>query len=423
MKLTIPYGNESVSFDVPDKNFCELLEPHEPQFENDPTEVIEAALDNPIGTPKLEEIVRGKKTVSIIVDDMSRPTPVHLILPPVMKRLHTAGISPEDIKVIIALGSHRYMTEDEIIAKVGKEIYENYRVINSEFKDEDSLVLMGTADDGSKIYVTGEAAKSDIRIGIGNIVPHPVMGWSGGGKILFPGISGEKTVALFHLMGGLHPNGNLFGWDESPVRHCIEGWVDVIGLDFIINTALTGDFRIYRAVAGHYVKAHREGVKYAREIWGAKTSKKADIMIVSSYPADQDFWQSGKGLYSAEGGLVEEGGTIILVSPNYEGVGPHPEFPEYMGDDGAHDKLVLAKDDDSIPGDRLAMSVGTAMCKMRLRREIIMVSDGVTKEDCDTCKIGYYPLSELQRAIDDTIAKYDNPTVSVISHGGELYVY
>ena len=94
-----------------------------------------------------------------------------------------------------------------------------------------------------------------------------------------------------------------------------------------------------------------------------------------------------------------------------------------MGDDGAHEKLVRAKEDESIPGDRLAMSVGTAMCKMRLRREIIMVSDGVNKADCDTCKIGYYPLSELQRAIDDTIAKYDNPTVSVISHGGELYVY
>lgn len=423
MRLTIPYGSDTVSFDVPDKNFCELLEPHEPEFENNPESVIEDALNNPIGTPPLEEIVKGKKTVSIICDDMSRPTPVYLILPSVIKRLLSAGIKKEDIKIIIALGSHRYMSEEELIAKVGKEVYENYPVLNSEFKKEEELVLMGTAEDGSKIYVTGEAAKSDVRIGIGNIVPHPVMGWSGGGKILFPGISGEKTVALFHIMGGLHENGNLFGWDESPVRHCIEGWVDVIGLDFIVNTALTGDFRIYKAVAGHYVKAHREGVKYAREIWGAKTTKKADIMIVSSYPADQDFWQSGKGLYSAENGLVEKGGTIILVSPNYEGVGPHPEFPEYMGDDNAHARLVLAKDDDSIEGDRLAMSVGTAMSKMRMRREIVMVSDGVTKAECDECRIGYYPKNELQRAIDETIAKYDNPTVSVISHGGELYVY
>ena len=423
MNITIPYGSDKVSFNVPDENFCELLEPSCPVFNNDEDKIINDALENPIGTDKLEKIVEGKKTVSIICDDMARPTPVYKIMPHVLKRLHNAGIKKENIKIIIALGSHRYMTEDEIIAKVGKETYENYTVVNSSFKDENSLVLMGTAEDGSKIYVTGEAAASEVRIGIGNIVPHPVMGWSGGGKILFPGISGEKTVALFHIMGGLHPNGNLFGWDESPVRHCIEGWVDVIGLDFIINTALTGDFRIYKIVCGHYIKAHRKGVEYAKEIWGAKTTKKADIMIVSSYPADQDFWQSGKGLYSAENGLVDEGGTIILVSPNYEGVGPHPELHEYMGDDDAHSKLEKAKNDDSIPGDRLAMSVGTAMSKMRMRREIIMVSDGITKADADACKIGYYPLNELQKAIDDTIKKYDNPVVSAISHGGELYVY
>ena len=422
MKVTIPYGSNSVSFNVPDENFCELLEPFVPEVDNDEDLVIEEALENPIGSGKLEEVVKGKKTVSIIVDDMARPTPVYKILPHVLKRLLSAGIKKEDIKIVIALGSHRYMTEEEIIKKVGEEVYREYRVVNSAFKDEESLVLMGTAEDGSKIYATGEAASTDVRIGIGNIVPHPVMGWSGGGKILFPGIAGEKTVALFHIMGGLHDE-NLFGYDESPVRHSIESWVKVIGLDFIINTALTGDFKIYKMVCGDYIKAHREGVKYAKEIWGAKTSKKADIMIVSSYPADQDFWQSGKGLYSAENGLVEKGGTIILVSPNYEGIGPHPELYEYMGDDDAHNKLVRAKDDDSIPGDRLAMSVGTAMAKMRMRREIIMVTDGIGKDACDACKIGYYHINDLQKAIDDTIKKYDNPVVSAISHGGELYVY
>jgi len=422
MNITIPYGNEKKSFSVPDKYFCEVLSPYEVNVRGNTDEILNMALDNPIGSRRIEEIVKDAKTVSIICDDMSRPTPVSLILPHVLKRLHKAGIRKENIKIIIALGSHRYMTKEELIDKVGKEVYLNYNVLNSEFKKETSLVLMGTAEDGSKIYATKDAAESDIRIGIGNIVPHPVMGWSGGGKILFPGIAGEKTVALFHIMGGLN-NENLFGMDESPIRHNIESWVDVIGLDFIINTVLTGDFQIYKAVCGNYIKAHREGVKFAKEIWGVKTTKKADIMIVSSYPADQDFWQSGKGLYSAENGLKEQGGTIILVSPNYEGIGPHLEFLEFMGDDDAHNKLVKIKDDDSIEGDRLAISVGTSMAKMRMRREIIMVSDGITKEEAGICKIGYYPLSELQKAIDDSIKKYNNPKVSVITHGGELYVY
>jgi nickel-dependent lactate racemase len=176
----------------------------------------------------------------------------------------------------------------------------------------------------------------DIHIGIGCLVPHPVMGWGGGGKILYPGIAGEETVAYFHLKASLHDE-NMFGLDTTPIRDMMENWVDAIGLDFIINVVLNAKQQIADVVAGHYVLAHRAGVQKGKRISGCRVTEKADVVIVSSHPADQDFWQSPKAMYAAERALKgESGGTMILVSPNYEGVGPHPEYPELMGKDGAY---------------------------------------------------------------------------------------
>jgi nickel-dependent lactate racemase len=249
------------------------------------------------------------------------------------------------------------------------------------------------------------------------------MGWSGGAKILFPGVTGEKTVAQFHIKGGLADE-NLFGLEDCPIRLNMENWVENVGLDFIINTVLTTSSEIYKVVAGHYVHAQRKGVEYAKIALGQKVEKKVDIVVASSFPADQDLWQSPKAMFSAEHALKKEGkGTIILVSPNYEGIGPHQEYPKFFGMDDAEEILFRLYQGEEMGVDPLAVSVGTAMSKMRQRVNLIMVSDGVTKEEMDTCKIGYYPLAELQRAIDETIAKYKDPSVAVVRHGGELFIY
>ena len=172
-----------------------------------------------------------------------------------------------------------------------------------------------------------------------------------------------------------------------------------------------------------YNTYRRKGVEYAKEIWGAKTTKKADIMIVSSYPADQDFWQSPKAMYAAERALKgESGGTMILVSPNYEGVGPHPEYPELMGKDGG-DAVVEACIRGEAPGDPLAIAVGNSMSKMRRRRHLVVVGDGLSKEDAARCGCDHYYSHELQKAVEDAMAKYPNCRVSALSHGAETFLY
>jgi len=423
MKIILPYGNEKVELEVPDQCFIGMIDPPAANAAEDPQGEILHAIEYPFGDKTLEDIISPDKKIAVIIDDGSRPTPIAEILPVLLRKLELCGARTENIKIVAALGSHRYMTEDELSERVGAEIHKTYQVINSEFKDPERLVYVGDTEEGAPIMATRVIIDADIRIGIGNLVPHPVMGWGGGGKILYPGVAGEDTVAYFHLKASLIDE-NMFGQSTTPIRLMMERWVDTIGLDFIINTILTPDFKIYKVVAGDYVLAHRAGVGIGKTVLGCMIREKADVVIVSSHPADQDFWQSPKAMYGAEPVLKgARGGTMILISPNYEGIGPHAEYPEYMGRDDGDDIVRACIAGDKIEGDRLAIAVGNSMSKMRRRRELIVVGGGVTKEEMECCGCKYYPLSHLQLAVDEVLNKYENCRVAALSSGAETFLY
>lgn len=422
MELTLPYGKQTLSCYVPDERFIGVMDPPEYPALEDLNAAIEAALDAPYGEKKLDHIIVPGKTIAIIIDDGSRPTPISVILPILLGRLEKLGARKQDITIVAALGSHRYMTGQELCERVGEAVYREYRVINSEFKKPEGLTYVGKTPEGVDILASKSVMDCDIHIGIGCLVPHPVMGWGGGGKILYPGVAGEKTVAYFHLKASLYDE-NMFGLETTPIRNMMETWVDSIGLDFIINVVLNAKQQIADVVAGHYILAHRAGVQKGKRISGCRVTEKADVVIVSSHPADQDFWQSPKAMYAAEHALKgSSGGTMILVSPNYEGVGPHPEYPDAMSrDDG--DETVLACIQGEDRGDPLAIAVGNSMSKMRRRRRLVVVGDGLSREDAERCGCIHYPSTQLQKAVDDAMALYPNCRVSALSHGAETFLY
>lgn len=422
MQVTLPYGHETISFRVPDQAFLGLLDPPTVETAPDPAVMIRDAIRNPIGTGTLDTIVTPEKKIALIIDDGSRPTPISAILPVLLEELAAIGVPNENILIIAALGSHRYMTPEELRDRVGAGVYEKYRVINSEFRDPARLVYVGKAPDGVDIYATKEVMEADVRIAVGNIVPHPVMGWSGGGKMLYPGIAGEKTVAYFHLKGSLIDE-NMFGTEKFPIRNMMEQWVDTIGLHFIINTILTPTGGLYRVVAGHYIDAHRAGVQHAKAAQGCAVTERSHVIVVSGHPADQDFWQSPKGMYSAEPALCGQRGTIILVSPNYEGLGPHKELPEYMMRTDGDQLVQRAIQGEDIGADPLAVAVGNNMSKLRRRHQLVVVSDGVTPEEMAACGCKHYPKAAIQQAIDDAMAQYPDCKISAMSNGAESFLY
>lgn len=422
MKVTLPYGSGHVSLDIPERNFIGMMDPPFTPAVEDLRAAIECAIDHPIGCAPLSEIVQPGKTIAVIIDDGSRPTPVSTILPILLPRLEAAGARPQDIRIVAALGSHRYMTQDELRERVGSAIYDRYEVINSEFRRPEGLCYVGRTPEGVDLLATRAVMEADIHIGVGCLVPHPVMGWGGGGKILYPGIAGEKTVAYFHLKASLIDE-NLFGKDTTPIRDMMETWVDAIGLHFIINVILNAKLQIADVVAGHYVAAHREGVRRGKRIVGYQVTEQADVMIAGSHPADQDFWQSPKALYAAEAAVKgERGGTMVLLSPNYEGIGPHPEYPDCMGRDNG-DEDVLACIRGEMQGDPLAIAVGNSMAKLRRRRRLIVVGDGVTAEEMRRCGCGHYPLAGLQACIDALIRENPDCRIGALSNGAETFLY
>jgi nickel-dependent lactate racemase len=253
-----------------------------------------------------------------------------------------------------------------------------------------------------------------LRIGVGTILPHPVAGWGGGAKIIYPGVGGEDTVAHYHMQQVLLTR-NIFGQTGSPIRAKMEQWVEQLGLHFIVNVICTAHGEIYKAVAGHFIAAHRQGVTYAQDVFAVRVAAPADVVVASSYPADLDLWQAGKGMMSADL-LARDGGIIILVTPCPEGIGPHKELAELVGNDDPDDlaRRVLAGEF----ADPVVVAVAVTMARMRRRCRYAIVSEGIDQAMCDQMKMRRF--ATVQAAVDWALGETGpQARLSVIPYGAE----
>ena len=223
----------------------------------DEDDAIAVALDNPIGSPSIEQLAKPDDRVVIVVDDYTRPTPVARVLPHVLRRLHVAGIKPGQISIAFALGTHRAMTAEEIWHKVGVSVAAEHRLINTSVQDGSEYDFFGESRLGIPVYVLKEVSAATLRIGIGGIVPHCDVGYAGGGKILLPGVCSAQTVAANHMKGLDFQGRNFLGASTTVIREDIEDVVSRVGLHFIVNAITASDGRLYKVVAGDYIKAHR----------------------------------------------------------------------------------------------------------------------------------------------------------------------
>ncbi len=410
--LEFPYRQAEIgSCRLPADRLGEIYRMQPVKEPADLTAEIERAVRYPIGAAALSRIVRRGGKVALLVDDNTRPTPAALVLPCLLEELRRAGIGRDDISIVMALGSHRFMTGEEIEAKIGPETARAYRVLNSRFDDPDHLSYMGTSEDGVRIFIDEEVARADYRIGVGSIVPHAAVGWSGGGKILYPGAAGRETVAHFHFAHGLTGE-NMTGRERCAVRERMERWVDIVGLDFVVDCILTPEDRVYRVVAGHYRQAQRRGVALARQVYTRRIREKTEIVIAVSHAHDGDFWQATKGIYSGEP-LVRDGGTLLLLTPCPEGLGRHVDFPARIGsDDNRTLMLDILNGKRPLPEDPLPVAPAAMLARLRQRIRCAVVSPGLTAEQMRSA--GYEKLPDAQTAVDALLRRYPQGRVSVV---------
>lgn len=408
MEYSITYGNRKIDVHIPSKNLSFEIGPKDLQIETQEREEIERALREPIGLPPLAQVATAGQTVAIIVDDHTRLTPTRLILPYILDELNRAGIYDHNIEIIIASGTHRPMTIEEKVEKIGQEVLSKIKVSDHNCLDEDKLLDFGTTERGTHILVNADVMKADMRITIGVIFPHFPAGWGGGAKMLLPGIAGQETVSQFHLLGGIHADTRL-GQVDTVTRVEMEEFAARVGLDYIFNVVLDKNGRILHAFAGDFIKAHRAGIEFARKVYEVEIAEPADLVITSSSPIDHDYFQVMKGLYSAEV-CTKPGGEIILVSPVYEGMAvTHLEALEVTSL-SMEDAMRRIKDGDF--EDNVGAAIATYQIKLRDNFKLSIVSEYLTEEETGLLGVQLYSHPQQLQEIINTRLK-ENPNIKI----------
>ena len=410
--VTIPFGGRPIGFEIPAPNLAEILSPHSSRpLENLPA-AIEEALERPIGQEPLERRVNPGDRVLIISDDITRLTPSDRLIPPLLARLNRAGVPDHRIACIMALGTHRYMTEAEMIAKVGEAVFRRINVFNHAWRDPEALVDVGFSGRGTPLKVNRAVIEADVVIGLGAIVPHHIAGFSGSSKIIQPGVCGAATTAATHILSCDGGGDSFLGHEDNPVRRDMDDMAEKVGLQSIFNVVMDSEGGVVGVFFGAMRAAFKQGVKLAREIYGIRYHETPDIVVANSYPCDLDFWQSHKTQYPAVR-MVKAGGTIIVCTPAPEGVSPvHTDLLDFTA--WPSDKIRAAyRRGDLKNGVATALAMAWAM--VREKASVITYSPGIPAED--KARLGHIHAPDIQWAIEEAFRRQGpKARISVLTH-------
>ncbi|TCL73184.1 nickel-dependent lactate racemase [Hydrogenispora ethanolica] len=416
MHYNFPYPNLP-GLEIDERNETKIYEVKAEFQPEDPLRLIEQSLARPIGMERFSRILHPGSKILIIIDDISRPTPVRLILPPLLAELGRAGVQAANIRFLIALGTHRPMTAAEIEQKVGPEIARNYLVLNHEWENPAALHDYGRLDDGTPVILNRQMALADFVIGVGSIAPHPAAGFSGGGKIIAPGVATEAAVGEFHWKSVQFPEREVLGVRDNPMRRIIDAIAAKAGLSAIVNVIADGRQRVVKVVTGASVQAHRLGCEYALGLFGARIDPawRADIYIADSHPMDQEMWQAVKGMCALDV-VAPDGAVVILVTPCPEGVSQmHPEILKYG-------YVSLAEADRLIREENLSKVAAHNMVqggRLVRRTTAFLVSPGVGPAEAE--RLGFRSFATPQSALDAALRlKGDRARIAILRMGGDL---
>jgi nickel-dependent lactate racemase len=323
MKSLFLFGKGGIEVSVPDAFDCHEVRSRKAVAVADEAAAVNEALDHPIACEPLLDLAIGKKTAAISVCDITRPVPNRITLPPLLARLHEAGIASDSIIILIATGLHRAATRDEIDIIVGPEIAAKYRVVSHNARAREEHRYLGETRRGTSVYVDERFVRADLHITLGFIEQHLMLGFSGGRKLIVPGLAAQETIKVIHsprfIREPLATEGSIAG---NPLHEELLECARMVRHDFIVDVALTEDRKIAGVFAGNPVKAHAAGVEFVERACLEEVDEPADVVITSSagFPLDLTFYQSAKGI-TAAAHIAKPGGRILLIAECAEGMG------------------------------------------------------------------------------------------------------
>ncbi len=409
MRVKFEYGRTGLVAELPDERIVRTLHYKDAPPLPDPRASLLEVLTRPNGTVSLAELAKGRKDACIVICDITRPVPNEMILRPVLETLEAAGIPRNKITILVATGLHRPNEGAELIEMVGRHIYDNYRIENHHGQELSEHTYLGQSPRGVPIWIDSHYVNADLKITTGLIEPHLMAGFSGGRKLICPGIAALETVKVWHGPDFLeHPKADCGILEGNPV-HEENTWIGrKTGCDFIINVVIDAERRPLKFVAGDMVEAFHEGVDFVREVVRDTVAEPVDIVVTScaGYPLDTTFYQAVKGMTGALP-IVKQGGTIILCASLTEGIGS-PQFQQLFQENESLEIFVnriLGKD--YFVMDQWQLE---ELAKVRRKAKVKIVSDGLSAEIINGLFVESAP--SMEKAVAASLSEY-GPTAKI----------
>lgn len=398
MQICMKYGQQSFNLNFEHKNIKIITSQPAAELKSE-DEILKQALENPIGSKKLEGIVKPGEDICIVIPDVTRlwqkPS---VYLPYVVKELEKAGVADKNIHFLSALGTHRKQTEEEHKQILGEELFKRFKVMDHDCKAEDNLQYVGTTSFGTRVFINKFALECKHIILTGGIVFHDLAGFGGGRKGILPGISGYSTVMENHALSlnsnkpGINSKVRTALMEGNPFNEDMTEAAKFVNPSFLFNVIVNSEGNISAAVAGDFIAAHEKGCEILKSIDSSSIKEKADVIISScgGYPKDIDFYQASKALSNAVE-AVKEGGTIILLAECIEGLG-HDDMKHIFYDY----KDNLAREQEVRREYTIAKFISFMLCEMAAKYNIIVVSS-MEPDSLDCCNIKV--VSSLEEAL------------------------
>lgn len=402
--IKLAYGRGHLQLQLEDENLAAMLEPHHIESTGGGMEMVEASLAHPIQSPSLQEIIAAKnaRNAVIVVNDITRPTPYKLILPPLLKAIEAAGIPEQQITLVVATGIHRAHTQEDNLAIFGAEICHRYRIENHDC--DNNLISLGTLSNGMELIINRTVAQADLLITTGVVGLHYFAGYSGGRKSILPGVAARAVIEANHKMMN-DPRARLGNYEDNPVSDLMLEAARRTGVDFIVNVVLHSHYEIAFCASGDVEAAWLEAVRFAEQVSILTIDAPADIVIAScgGYPKDINMYQAQKALDAAVL-AVKPGGTIILAAECEEGLGEE-KFADWIDAASCPQDIVDRFNRKFELGGHKAF----AICRILEQAEILLLS---SLTDQQTEDMFLLPVHSLDAALE----------YAFLRHGGQAKV-
>ena len=419
MHVRLDYGVDGLEVDLPQERVT-IIEPVFRSAIADPRTALTAAFRAPLGRRPLRELVRRGQTVAISVCDITRAQPRQETLAALFAEM--PHIPAADITILIATGTHRINTPSELEAMLGRDIARCYRVVNHDSRDRASLAYVGTTTTGVAVHLNRAWMDADVRITTGFVEPHFFAGFSGGPKMVAPGLAGLETVLVLHDAQRIgHPNATWGITEGNPIHDDVREIARMVGVDFAVDVTLNRDQKITAVFAGELFAEHRAACEAAMRDAMRAVDAPFDVVLTtnSGFPLDQNLYQAVKGM-SAAAKVIKPGGTIVCAAECCDGLPSHGSYGEVLASQPSPEKLLamITSPGYSIP-DQWQVQI---QAQLQMKETVMVKTGGLTP---DAVRAAHFqPVDDVGAAVCDAM-RHAGPhaTLCVLPHGPQTIPY